>query len=670
MLHGGDYNPDQWLHRPDILAEDPKLMKSAGVNAVSLGIFAWAALEPAEGDYRFDWLDDTFDRLDEHGIGILLATPAAARPHWLGHAYPEVLPVNEHDVREPSRGRHWFCRSSAVYKERVRRINGLLSARYSSHPALLGWHINNEYGGAPNYAHCYCDLCMAGFIHWLKERYGHDLDALNRAWWTAFWSHTYTDWSQIRPNDPTNEACMLSWRRYQSDLVIDFARHEIAAVRKYSDHPITTNFHGHMRFFDHRKMASLLDFLSFDAYPRIEGSADDRKSRMWVSYVSDIVRGFALDRNWVLLESCPSQPQHKPLQRLKRPGVHRLLSFQHVAHGADGVMYFQWRAGRGGKEKLHGAVIMQDAPPDTRVFGEVAELGKDLEKLTGVVGGAAPAEVAIIWDVHSEWAWECSHGLQSEPTPLEELSVHYEPFWKRGVGVDIVDATLDLERYRLIVVPSVFLLRPGFVERLESAAREGAQVVVHPLSGWVDDDLNILPEGRLGPKLRQLCGIRPREIDFLRRDEVVALEPSEWTEGSARHRCDIVDVSDAEILLRYAGEFYNGRPALTRRATGKGAFWYCAAGLEPRGYERLYERITEVAAVRTLPVKADDGIFLRERVTGDQRFIFALNPSDAPQTLTLGPGWTSVLTGAQLPKSVAIEPYDLVVATREGSSSR
>ena len=222
----------------------------------------------------------------------------------------------------------------------MKKINTALAERYHQHPALLGWHINNEYGGSQDYAHCFCDICLRGFREWLRKRYNDDLDALNRSWWTSFWAHTYTSWDEIFPNDHSNEAGLLNWNRYQSDLLVDFAQHEIDAVRTFSDHPVTTNYHGPMFFYDHGEMSKRLDFVTYDAYPHINGTDKDRDNHRFVSRISDTVRGFKPNKPWILLESCPGVPQWQSSMRLKRPGVHKLLSMQHVAHGADGIMYF------------------------------------------------------------------------------------------------------------------------------------------------------------------------------------------------------------------------------------------------------------------------------------------------------------------------------------------
>ncbi len=223
ILHGGDYNPDQWLDRPDILQADLELMKLSHTNTFTVGVFAWSALEPEEGVYRFEWLDKVFDDIYRIGGRVILATPSGARPAWLSQKYPEVLRVNAARVRQLHGGRHNHCFTSSVYREKTQHINRLLAERYGDHPALLMWHVSNEYGGE-----CHCNLCQEAFREWLKKKYNHDLDALNAAWWTSFWSHTYTDWSQIESPSPIGEHTIhglnLDWKRFVTDQTISFFR--------------------------------------------------------------------------------------------------------------------------------------------------------------------------------------------------------------------------------------------------------------------------------------------------------------------------------------------------------------------------------------------------------------------------------------------------------------
>lgn len=666
MLHGGDYNPEQWLHRPDVLAEDAVLMRRAGMTAASVGIFSWAALQPAEDRWDFTWLDAVFDRLHAQGVGMMLATPSAARPLWLAED-PEVRRVSEHGHREEPCGRINFCGTSPRWRAAVAEVDRRLAARYAGHPALLGWHIANEFGGSGDHGRCHCPRCVAGFQGWLKARYAGDLDALNRAWNTPFWSHTYQDWSQIRPVDRSCDGMMLAWYRWCSDLVVDVVRLEKVAIRTASAAPVTTNMHGTMEWYDHAAMARELDFVSFDCYPEIDGSERDAAAVAWTSFYDGRMRGLVGGRPWLLMESCPSQPQWKGRMRLKRPGMHRALSLAHVAGGSDGVNYFQWRAGAHGVEKHHGAVLMQDAPPDTRVFREVAALGADLARLGGVVGAACPAPVAIVLDVHSEWARGFGGGFAGEPRPADLAMQHHRCFHDRGIHADVVDGTADLAGYRLVVVPGVALLRPGFAARVEAALAAGAHVVVDAMSGWYDDEGAVVPGGRPGA-LAPLLGLAAsEELDVLRLDERVPLAGGgDWLPAGvhAIGHCDLVRLAGAEAVATYAGEFYAGRPALTRHRQGAGTAWYLGCRLEAAGLAHLLRRIADAAGVRPPLPEVSPGVVVRERTQPGRRYLFVLNPQPQAVEVAVGEGWDDALARAAAPPLLRLAAHDGRVLVR------
>jgi beta-galactosidase len=673
LLHGGDYNPEQWRHRPDVLAADPKLMRAANVNEASVGIFAWAALEPAQDGFDFAWLDGVMDRLHADGVGVILATPTGALPRWLGETFPDALTLLRDGRRnKPGEGRHSFCRTSPALRARVTIINAKLAERYAKHPALLGWHLNNEYGGAEDNSRCYCDGCLAGFRTWLKARYHGDLDALNRAWWTGFWAKTYTSWDQIRPGDSTIEALPLNWHRFTSTQVCDFFRHEIAAVRRHSDKPITTNWHGGLDHYDHGAMADDLDYASYDAYPDIDGSAKDRDNIHISAWQADTVRGLAAKaqgRPWLLMESCPGQPQYKPCVRAKRPGVHRLLSLLEVAHGADGVCYFQWRAGRGGMEKLHGAVLMQDAPHDTRIFRDVAALGRDLVNLSAVAGAATLADTAVIWDVESSWARGWNSGLHHLPKPQTQSQWWHRRLWELGHGVDVVDGTRDLTGYRLIIVPAVYLLRSGFAARLRAAAAHGAHILIDALSAWVDDDFGCVPGGRPG-ELRADLGLNVEELDHLRVDETVAISDSDWLPANTTVRgwIDRVHPAGCDVLATARGGFHDLWPVLTRKpvdsTANSGAFWYLAGDLAPAAGNHLIARLAHAAGLTPVLAHLPAGIIARERRQPDRRFIFLANLGETAATVPLPEGgFACAESGAAIAKDLSLAAGELRVIT-------
>ena len=197
LLYGGDYNPEQWPE--EVWQEDVRLMREAGVNLVSIGIFSWSRLEPSEGNYDFAWLDRVLDLLHEGGIAADLATATASPPPWLVTKHPEVLPVTADGIRLWHGARQHYCPSSPIYRDAARRLVEQLAGRYAEHPALAMWHVNNEYGC--HVASCFCDVSAAAFREWLKARHG-SIEGLNKAWGTAFWSQRYSDWSEVIPPRP------------------------------------------------------------------------------------------------------------------------------------------------------------------------------------------------------------------------------------------------------------------------------------------------------------------------------------------------------------------------------------------------------------------------------------------------------------------------------------
>lgn len=667
LLHGGDYNPEQWLHRPDILEEDARLMKGAGVNYVNLGIFAWSSLEPEEGVFDFDWLDACVERLHAHGVNFLLATPTAARPLWLAHKYPEVRLTLENGTLDPFGNRHNFCWSSPVYREKTAAITKLLSERYGTHPGLLGWHISNEYSGSTDAARCYCPLCISRFQDWLRERYDGDLEKLNRHWWTRFWSHNYQDWSQILPGDVTVEGLVLNWRRFSSAQVADFLRHEIASIRTHSAAPVATNLWSDGVHLDEIRVATELDFLGFDSYPDIDGTAADFEAMAGVAWDGARMRGFKPEKPWLLMESCPQQPQWKKVTRAKRPGVHRLLSLQNLANGADGIGYFQWRAGRGSVEKLHGAVLMQDAPHDTRVYREVAALGKELVGLSPLRNSLVRARVALLWDTEQEWAWECNHGMNSLASPQHRARELFALLWKRNIAVDLVSPRADLSAYDLILAPSVFLVPPGFPERLARYVSAGAMVLIDALSGWVDDDLRICEGGRLGPELRELLGVRPEEFDCLRADEVLEIktyDPALPRKAEGVDFCDRIHVLDAQVIGKVEDTFHFDAPALTVRSYGKGALVYQAVGLSRAAMAHLLDSLCKKRTIEAPIPDIPKGVLVSERRSDKDAFLIILNPHTEATVVPLPDGLSDLRTGNACGVKLELGSWDGVVLRR------
>ncbi len=686
MLHGGDYNPEQWLDDSKVLSEDIRMMKLAGWNTVSVGIFSWSMLEPAEGRYELDWLAAIMDTLFKNGIYTVLATPSGARPAWMGEKYPEVLRVGSDMRRALFGGRHNHCFTSPVYREKVARINTLLSERFSRHPGVILWHISNEYSGE-----CHCDLCQAAFRAWLKESYGGDLDALNRAYWTTFWSHTFTDWSQIHSPTPLGEGGLfglnLDWRRFVTRQTADFMKAEIAAVRSTAPGlPVTSNFMGAYPGLDYWKLVPHLDVVGWDNYPLWHAvgpvnhpwASWDSEGRDWrmasdTGFMHDLYRSFKGGRPFLVIESSPSVMSWAPALKLKRPGVHLLSSIQGVAHGSDSVQYFQWRKGRGGWEKFHGAVVDHAGHEKTRVFADVAQVGDALAKLEDVVGTGVPVEAAVIFDWENRWAIDDAQGPLNDGRKLYDRTCrnHYYPLWSMGIPADVIEEDSDFSAYKLLIAPMLYMVKPGVAERLSEFVQRGGTLVGTYWSGLVDrTDLCFLG-GTPGP-LRKLFGLWVEETDALYAVErrAIASVPGNSLGLSGRYQardlCDLVYLEGAQKLAVYDEDFYKGMPALAVNGFGAGFAYYMASRIDDSFlvdfYSALAKRVGLAAAV---PGPVPEGISARIRRDEKNVFLFLMNFKPVEQQVETGEGkWIDAVSGKKAGKVVKLAPYGAVVLRR------
>ena len=669
LLHGGDYNPEQWLATPAVWDEDMRLLKLAHCNAVSVGIFSWAMLEPEDGRYDFGWLDTVIDKLTTNGTRFVLATPGGAKPAWMAKQYPDTLRTNARREKLLWGGRHNHCFTSPSFRTKAAAINAELAERYGQHPHLAMWHVNNEYNGD-----CHCDLCQNAFRDFLKRRYDNDLDRLNQAYWAAFWSHTYTDWSQIESPSPIGEQQVhglnLDWKRFMTHQTVDCFKAESAPLRKHSSAPITANlmeYHG----LDYQKLAAECDVVSWDAYPSYHDRDDDKTVGVRFGFYHDLFRSMKR-KPFILMESAPAQQNYKPVCKLKRPGTHQLEALQAVAHGSDSVMYFQWRKSRGSVEKFHGAVVDHHGGEHTRVFKDVAALGEKLEKLDAVIGCEKPVEVAVVYDYENRWAVDDALGPRNPNKGYLETCVHhYRAFWQAGVGVDVIDSVVDFSPYKLVVAPMLYLLRPGVAEAMERFVDSGGTFVTTYFSGIVNDTDLCYLTGFPGP-LRKLCGIWAEEIDTLYDDEHATIEVK--TDNAlgltgtykAREFCDLIHAESATVLATYADQFYAGRPALTVNRVGKGNAYYVAPRLDGRFLADFLGGLVRTLAIpRTLNATLPDGVTAQLRTDGTQEFVFVLNFNRTPQSVDLaGETFTDAIDGGAVAHTLDLPPHGSRVLVR------
>ena len=631
MLHGGDYNPEQWLDQPEVLEEDIRLFRKAHINCVSLGIFSWAKLEPEEGVYDFGWLDEIIDRLYANGIYTVLATPSGARPQWLAQKYPEVLRVRPDGLRNFYGHRQNHCYTSPLYREKVTQIDTRLAEHYANHPAVILWHISNEFGGE-----CHCELCQAAFREWVQKKYG-TLDKLNHAWWANFWSHTYTDWSQVHSPSPVGETSVhgldLDWRRFVTHQTVDFMKTEIAAVKAVNpDIPVTTNmmtmYTYELNYFAFR---DALDVISWDNYPEWHnpymGNEEVAKD---CAMTHDMMRSLQ-KKPFLLMECTPNATNWQGVSKLKKPGMHQLSVIEAVAHGADSGQYFQLRQSRGSCEKFHSAVISNTGTENTRTFREVTDIGAVLEQLSDrVYGSGTPAETAILFDTENKWALDKCQGPRNIGLDyFGNIRRNYSYFWKNGINVDIIDSTFDLSGYKLVIAPMLYLFRDGIQEKLRRFVRNGGTLVTTCFTGVVNDtDLSFLGEAT-EDKLSDVLGLWVEEVDSLYDCES---NRTTWNgkSYSLKELCEICHPTTCETLAVYETDFYAGKPVLTKNQFGKGVAYHVSASADTDFFHALYAKLAAACdltyAIRTA---VPDGISLTWRQSDTEKLIFVQNFGDS-----------------------------------------
>ncbi|WP_034458046.1 beta-galactosidase [Buttiauxella noackiae] len=670
LLHGADYNPEQWENYPGIIDKDISMMKQAKCNVMSVGIFSWAKLEPHEGLYDFAWLDEIVEKLYAAGIHVFMATPSGARPAWMSQKYPQVLRVGRDRVPALHGGRHNHCMTSPVYRKKVQQINQQLAERYAHHPAVIGWHISNEYGGE-----CHCDRCQQKFRLWLQDRY-QTLEKLNEAWWSTFWSHTYTDWSQIESPAPQGEVSIhglnLDWRRFNTAQVTEFCIEEAKPLKAANPElPTTTNFMEYFYDYDYWKLAQAIDFISWDSYPMWHREEDETQLACYTAMYHDLMRTLKQGKPFVLMESTPSATNWQPTSKLKKPGMHILSSLQAVAHGADSVQYFQWRKSRGSVEKFHGAIVDHVGHIDTRVGREVSELGRILEQMAPVTGSRVESQVAIIFDWESRWAMDDAQGPRNCGMEYEKTVVdHYRPFWEQGIAVDVINADCDLSGYKLVIAPMLYMVREGFAEKATRFVEQGGQFVATYWSGVVNETDLCHLGGFPGP-LRPLLGIWAEEIDCLADGESNIVQGLSGNNAGlqgpyqVRHLCELIHSEGAQVLAHYRDDFYAGYPAVTVNHVGKGKAWYVASRNDAAFQRDFFNNIVnELNLPRALDCTFPQGVTAHRRTDGESEFIVVQNYSALEQSVTLPAEFLDMVGKQTVQGNLILAPWGSRVLNR------
>jgi len=655
FIYGGDYNPDQWPE--DVWLEDARLMREAGVNLVSLGIFSWTKLQPAEDKFDFDWLDRLMDLLHAHGVNVNLATPTASPPAWLVRGYPDVLPITDNETTLWHGARRHYCPHSPSYREHVGKIVTQLAKRYTSHPALAMWHVDNEY--ASGITECFCENSATVFRQWLQNKYG-SLNKLNDAWGTAFWSQTYGEWEEIHPPRKApasvNPSQRLDWARFNSDSWITLFIEQKAIFNQFTPKiPITTNFMVFHKPIDYWKFAAQEDIVSLDSYPDLF----DPAWKIHAAMSCDLMRSIGNRCPWIITEQAPAHVNWRQRNSTKRPGVMRLISYQAIARGADGIMFFQWRASKAGSEKHHSAMVPHFGT-DSRVWREVKALGNELSKLDSVLGSEVQADVAILLDWENWWALELPDKPSNDLRLMSQILSYYSSLYQRKITVDFAHPESALSRYKLVIAPNLYLVNDKAVDNINRYVEYGGNLIMSFFSGMVDENEQIRLGGYPAP-FRDMLGLVVEEYVPYSATDSNTIRTTDGKQFQCTFWSDVIHLNGAELIAKFEQDYFAGNPAITRNAYGRGTSYYVGTFPDASGMDWLMTRVCDEFGIKPVHPNAPAEVELLHRTNGGSSFLFVLNHSAEKVSIQLDRQGLDLLTGAQVNATIELEPTGVAI---------
>ena len=656
-LHlGASYYPEHWPEERWL--EDIRLMREAGMTVARMGEFAWSSLEPSAGEFRLDWLERVINQLASSGISSVLGTPTAGPPAWLATQHPDFLAVDEYGRRAQIGNRCHYCVNSPEFHAAVGRIVKALAERFGSNPNMIGWQLDNEYHRV-----CYCDRCRSLFQNYLQAQYG-SLEALNERWSTSYWSQTYSAWEQIPiPIGAHNPGLMLEFKHFITESYRRFQCLQIDNLRPYLPEGIWIT-HNFMRWFDgydHYTMSEDLDIASWDWYVGM-GHHDYLSSGV----LHDLVRGFK-QKNFWLIETQPGSINWKPINTTLNRGEARTMAWHAVAHGADAILYWQWRSALGGQEQLHGTLVDQSGRPRP-FYEEAQQVGTDFATISQILAGSEiKASVAMLNDYDSLWSirWQPHH----RDFDYEKHFTHYyRPLASLNVPVDVLSAKglTDIEKlagYRLVVAPALLIQNQTMVETLQKYVAHGGHLVLTIRSGMKDQYNALLPQRQPGG-LAEIAGVEVEDYYALQDSVPVR---GNWFEGNSSlwaEQLALMGKKNAQVVARYgtSNGWLDDQIAISVNEYGKGRVYYVGVYLDESAQQALLAQVLETAKVTTYATAPGIEICKRVQPGGNEVYI-VINHN--PTECAIHMPWPSFehLRGVPLKADFNLAAYSVAVLT-------
>jgi beta-galactosidase len=650
---GSSYYPEHWDE--SYWANDISLMKEAGFTVARMAEFAWSTMEPSAGEFNFDWLENIIAQLAAAGIASVLGTPTAAPPAWLVQQHPDLLAVNENGRRVQFGNRCHYCVNSPEFHTATHRIVCAMAEYFGKNRNIIGWQLDNEYNRV-----CYCEHCQKLFQKFLTRKFG-TLDALNEHWSTAYWSQSYSAWDQIPiPIGPHNPGLMLEFRHFVTESYRQFQRLQVDALRSQLSPEvwITHNFMGWFDGLDHYKLSEDLDMASWDWYVGT-GHHDYLSS----GAAHDLTRGFKR-RNFWLIETQPGNVNWAAINNSLNKGEARAMAWHAVAHGADAVLYWQWRSALGGQEQMHGTLVDQSGQPRP-FYEEAKKLASDFAATSNVLTGTVPvADVALLNSYDNRWSIHAQRHHRDFDYVAHFLH-YYRVLAARNIAADVLSADAALDGYKLVIAPALLILDEMRASQLKTFVANGGHLVLTIRSGMKDDFNALLPSRQPG-MLADIAGIEVEDYYALLdpvpvRGENLSGESRLWAE-----RLKVRDETETKILAWYgeSNGWLDGQAAITSHPYEKGSVTYVGVYLDETSQQKLIGEIVQAAGVEPV-MNCPAGVEARKRVStqGDEAFI-VINHERASKKLHLP--WLAHECIRNLDiQELHLEPYGVAVLTRK-----
>ncbi|MBQ2257400.1 MAG: beta-galactosidase [Lachnospiraceae bacterium] len=648
---GVDYYPEHWPR--ERWETDAKLMQEMGVQVVRMAEFSWFKMEPSEGEFHFEWLEEAVALLDRYGIKTVLGTPTAAPPAWIIEKNPEIQPIDRQGRRRHFGGRHHDCQSNEVYRAHIKRFVTAMSQKFADNPGVIGWQIDNELGNSHGDL-CMCDSCKAKFQKWLEQKYG-TIETLNDAWGTAFWSQGYNSFAQIGTPLITavgeNPSAMLDWKCFCSDLVVDFAKWQADIIRENCpNHFITHNYMCFDNKVDYYDLGELLDFVSNDIYPAGHWQKQPHQPESELAASHDVIRGYKKKPFW-MMEQQSGMAGWEIMGRALEPGQMASWAMQSVAHGADAVVFFRWRTCAMGTEQYWHGILGHSGNPG-RTYREAKQLVHTFAKHMDAFEGTMPnPEVAIVHSFRQNYALDIQPN-HPELSYVGQLQKYYKALYEKKIPVDFVQGMDDLSKYKLVIAPLQYLMTPQLEQHYIDYVANGGHLVLTMRTGVKDATNLCMTDRELPGRLGDICGIEVPEYDCLLETLGGVLYGKK--EYEIEKWCDIIELKGARQIAEYSTGFYKQSPAITENAYGNGITWY--VGTEPGEdlMEDLMAYMIRSSDVETLGAAAD-GVEMMTRESDDQIWLFVINHTSDEQVYHLHDRYT-LLEGE---KEEFLRPYEV-----------